>query len=103
MKKLTVSELKKISSFSSGYISGGSDYWTLYEFPNHSDKLLIHSSGSNFGWEYDDWEFIKRPTDQILAQFLDAKVSEIEKCKLILAQERTSIYALGFSKPDQSL
>ncbi len=103
MKKLAVSELKKISSFSSGYISGGSDYWTLYEFPNHSDKLLIHSSGSNFGREYDDWEFIKRPTDQILAQFLDEKVSEIEKCKLILAQDRISIYALGFSKPDQSL
>jgi hypothetical protein len=100
MKKLTVSELKKLSSFSSGYISGGSDYWSLYEFPEHSDKILVNSSGSNFGWDYDDWEFISRPSDQILAQFSDEKISDLEKCKLILAQERSSIYNLGFSKPE---
>lgn len=89
-----------MSSFSSGYISGGSDHWTLYEFPHDADKILVNSTGSNFGWEYDDWEFISKPSEEILAQLKDEKFSEIEKCKLILAQERTSIYALGFSKPE---
>lgn len=99
MKKFVVSKLIKLSSFSSGYNSGGSDYWTLYEFPDHPDKILVSSSGSNFGWEYEDWEFISKPSGEILAQLLDEKFSEVEKCKLILSLDRTSIYALGFSKP----
>jgi hypothetical protein len=99
MNKIEVSKLIKLCSFNSGYISGGSDYWTLYEFPDHPDKILVSSSGSNFGWEYDDWEFISRPTDQILTQFCDAKISDLEKCKLILSLQRKSIYEIGFSKP----
>jgi hypothetical protein len=100
MKKIEVSKLHKLANFNSGYISGGSDYWSLYEFPDHQDKILINSSGSNFGWEYDDWEFITRPPDKILLQFSDEKIADAEKCKLILAQDRTSIYALGYSKPE---
>ncbi len=100
MKKHPVSELKKLASFSSGYLSGGSDYWNLYEFPNHPDKILVNSSGSNFGWEYDDWEFILKPSNEIVAQLIGEKISDSEKCKLILSLERTSIYALGQSKPE---
>lgn len=98
--KLSLSKLKAVTSFNSGYLSGGIDYWVIYEFPGKPEKLLINSSGSNFGWEYDDWEFISKPSTEILNQLLDEKLSHAEKCKLILNLDRTSIYSLGLSKPE---
>jgi len=99
VNKLDLSKLTKITSFSSGYISGGSDYWVMYDFPENPTILLVNSSGSNGGWEYESWEYIDKPSEKILAQFINEDFAEIEKCKLILSLERKSIYLLGIDKP----
>jgi hypothetical protein len=95
-----LAQLKELANVNSGFLSVGIDYWVVYEFPENSDKLLIHSSGSNFGWEYETWEFSTKPKSEILTQLLDEKAPHAEKCKLILSFKRESIYSLGFSKPE---
>lgn len=100
MKKLSIKQLTKICCFNSGFVSGGSDYWVMYQYSENSEILIVNSSGSNFGWEYEHWEYIDKPTAKSLDQFLDPKVPDIEKCKLILTFDRKSVYSINLSKPE---
>ncbi|MBK9193345.1 MAG: hypothetical protein IPM77_18685 [Crocinitomicaceae bacterium] len=97
--KIDRNHLTEIASFNSGFVSGGIDYWTIYLHLEFPDLIFIHSEGSNFGWEYDTWEYCKKSGDELLNFLQSEKENNVEKCQRIIETERFSVHDLGLSYP----
>ncbi|MFN3343164.1 MAG: hypothetical protein ACK40M_10735 [Flavobacteriales bacterium] len=86
------SDLLEICNWNSGPSGTGTDYYTLYTVVMNKDLLVVNCSGVQFGWEFDDWELVKKSeNDDSLFENLTGNLSHFEKCKLFLAAHRSPI------------
>lgn len=98
--KIDKTKLSEIASFNSGFLSGGIDYWTIYLYTDFPDLIFVHSEGSNFGWEYNTWEYCKKEGDELTTFIQSEKRNDAEKCQKIINTARFSVHDLGLSYPD---
>jgi hypothetical protein len=54
-ENIIMSELREIIRWDSGPSPSGTDLHILYSHLKMDSILILNSSGSQMGWEYDDW------------------------------------------------